>query len=430
MNMNIKTYEEAIDFLMSRLPMFSRSGKAAMKPGLGNIIALCKAMGDPQEQIKIIHVAGTNGKGTVSHLIAGMLQFSGHKVGLHTSPHYIDFRERMKVNGKLAPKSFIVDSLNEYMVEINEIKPSFFELGVALSFLYFYQQKVEYAVIEVGLGGRMDSTNIVNPVLSVITNISYDHIDILGNTLELIAGEKAGIIKQGIPCLIGETQKEIANVFNNKALAENSFIHFAEDILTTTILETDHGYTIFKISTIPDMEFSIDISGSFQVKNITTAFAAILLLEAKGVFIDLLSIKEKFLNFTWDLKYMGRWQVLSKTPLIIADSAHNEGGVDQILSLFDSPEFNKIHIVLGFVEDKDRSKILNRMPTRATYYFCNANIPRALDSAVLKKEAYNYGLHGQSYDSVMTAFLEAKKNANHQDLIFVGGSIFVVAEVL
>lgn len=430
MNNKIRTYEEALDFLMSRLPMFTKTGQSAMKPGLDNITALCKAMGNPHQHLQIIHVAGTNGKGTVSHLIAGMLQFSGYTVGLHTSPHYIDFRERMKVNGQLAPKQFIVDSLNEYMAAIDEIKPSFFELGVSMSLLYFYQQKVDFAVVEVGLGGRMDSTNIVDPMLSVITNISLDHVEILGNTLELIAAEKAGIIKPCAPCLIGERQEETTKVFKEKAFKEGSSLYFAEDILTTEITKSDYGSTGFKISTISNLEFMIDISGSFQSKNITTAFAAMHLLKNVGVCVDYQNIKEKFLNFKAEVNYMGRWQILGINPLVIADSAHNQGGVDQIISIFDSSEFENIHIVLGFVRDKDRTKILNRLPTKAKYYFCNANIPRALSSDELKEESFTYGLIGDSFKSVKDAYENAKQNAGKNDLIFIGGSIFVVAEIL
>jgi dihydrofolate synthase/folylpolyglutamate synthase len=401
-----------------------------MKPGLNNIIALCHAMGDPHHNLKIIHVAGTNGKGTVSHLIAGMLQFSGHKVGLHTSPHYIDFRERMKVDGELAPKSFIVESLNEFMDFILEIQPSFFELSVALSFLYFHKQKVDYAVVEVGLGGRLDSTNVVQPLLSVITNISFDHMEVLGHTLELIATEKAGIMKSHVPCLIGEYQNDVAHVFSLKALNLNADLYFSKDILEINITESDYGNSKFTVSSLLDIDFEIDISGAFQVKNIATAFAAVQLLEKQGTFIDYQNIKEKFTNFKMEVNYMGRWQVLGKNPLIIADSAHNEGGVDQILSLFESTEFEKMHIVLGFVRDKDRTKVLNRLPKVAKYYFCNASIPRALASNELKKEAITFGLHGEAFSSVSAAYEKAKNNANSNDLIFIGGSIFVVAEIL
>lgn len=426
-----RKFSEAETYLLQQLPMFSRVGAAALKPSLENIQALCRAIGDPQSNYKIIHVAGTNGKGTVSHLIAGILMSQGFKVGLHTSPHYKDLRERLKVNGKLPPKSFILSFLNKHKEIIDRIKPSFFEMTVAMSFAYFAKEEVDFAVVEVGLGGRLDSTNIVVPILSVITNISLDHTDLLGHTIPEIAAEKAGIIKPNVPVLIGERQEETSPVFESIALQKNALLSYAENIVSLKLEHSDLNSMSFKVTIDNNIEiFQIDISGPFQEKNISTAFAAMYLLEKQGIDINLQKVRLFFKDFRSKTKYIGRWQVIENQPLILVDSAHNIGGMHYILDQLHQMGLRQLHMVMGFVADKDREKILSSMPKNAHYYFAKANIPRGLDANVLAAEAQVIGLKGQAYSSVKEALEYAKVSASTTDLIFVGGSIFVVAEVL
>jgi dihydrofolate synthase / folylpolyglutamate synthase len=428
----IKTYSQANDYLLSKLPMFSRIGAAALKPNLDNITQLCNQLGNPQNNYKIIHIAGTNGKGTVSHLTAAMLISQGYKVGLHVSPHYRDLRERFKVDGKLAPKRFVIDFINSHSTVIEQIQPSFFEITVAMSFEYFKLCKVDYAVIEVGLGGRLDSTNIVKPILSVITNISYDHTDLLGNTLTQIAGEKAGIIKKEVPVIIGEYQSEVAEVFIAKANELDCQITFAEDVVQVGISEKDNFKTSVKgsIESVANLNFIIDLAGPFQDKNLITSLAILEFLYKKGVVKDIEKLLYKLKHFSITVNYKGRWQVLGKNPLIIADSAHNEAGLTHIIQRLKTMKKNKLHMVIGFVKDKKRVEILPKMPKDANYYFVQAQIPRALSAVDLQLEAKEFQLNGAFYPSVDEGLKAAKSNANKGDLIFVGGSIFVVAEVL
>lgn len=426
-----ETYEEVCDFLMLKLPMFTRQGPAALKPSLENIERLLAAMGNPHQKYKIVHVAGTNGKGSVSHLLAGMLASQGYKVGLHTSPHYKDLRERMKVNGQLPEKDFVINFTNQWLTLIESIQPSFFEITVAMSFEYFAREKTDFAVIEVGLGGRLDSTNVVDPLLSVITNISLDHTELLGNTIEAIAAEKAGIIKAGKPILIGERQEKTTSVFYNIAEQRRSPLTYAEDICEINIHHQDFENTMFTVR-MPGHQWKmeIDISGPFQDKNLRTAFAGLWLLEQQGIKWNLSKLKAYLKSFRSNVYYLGRWQVLNQRPMVLVDSAHNEGGMAYILAALKNHHQGRLHMVIGFVADKKRASILNALPKNASYYFTKANIPRALDPQKLKEEATEYHLRGNAYASVADAYTAARQAAKDTDLIFVGGSIFVVAEIV
>ncbi|HPN72076.1 MAG TPA: Mur ligase family protein, partial [Saprospiraceae bacterium] len=398
---SFRNYSEVESFLLEQLPMFSRVGAAALKPSLANIENLCSAIGNPQNQYKIIHVAGTNGKGTVSHLVAGMLQSQGYTVGLHTSPHYKDLRERMKINGSLSSKRFVIDFMNENITLIEEIKPSFFEITVAMSFAHFAAKKVDFAVIEVGLGGRLDSTNIVQPILSIITNISLDHTDLLGNTIEAIAAEKAGIIKPGVPVLIGEQQTETDPVFNKIAAVNSSKMFYASDLVQMEVIENSLYGMQFRSKGVFENElFQIDISGPFQKHNLTTAFAAISLLQSHQILFDVAQLKAFLASFSKKVKYIGRWQIIGKNPLVLVDSAHNEGGMNYVLDQLALLGSGQLHFVIGFVSDKDRSKILPFLPKNAHYYFTKASIPRALDPFILKEEAFSYDLKGEVFMTV------------------------------
>lgn len=430
---DIKTYKKALEYMYAQLPMFQRQGPSAYKKDLTNTIALCEKAGNPQDQVKTIHIAGTNGKGTTTHIIAAGLQAQGYKVGVYTSPHYKDFRERIKINGNYISSKYILKFINTYKNDLEEIKPSFFEMTVALAFLYFKDQNVDYAIIETGLGGRLDSTNVILPMLSVITNISFDHQNMLGDTLEAIASEKAGIIKSNIPVIIGERQSDVENVFVHKASTMQSPILFAEDYLTISLKNSDaQGFKTYDINVDGKpwiSNLTTDLCGPFQEKNIITAFYALSFL-SKTINIDTTKIIDFSPTLKSQTKYMGRWQIIDNKPLIIADSAHNEGGLKIILAELANLQYEKLHIVLGFVNDKDVSKVLDIFPKNATYYFAKANIPRGLDAKSLLETAKLRGLKGKAYISVRKALSAAKSVASTHDLIYVGGSIFVVAEVI
>ncbi len=428
----ITSYQEAQKYIFAHLPMFQRQGPVAYKKDLKNTIQLCQAAGNPQLKLKTIHIAGTNGKGTTTHIIAGGLQSQGYKVGVYTSPHYKDFRERIKINGTYISKKYVTSFIQTHYEAIEEIQPSFFEMTVALAFSYFAYKKVDFVVVETGLGGRLDSTNIIRPILSVITNISYDHQNLLGNTLEEIAFEKAGIIKNGIPVIIGEKQPEVAHVFNNKAMEAGASIYYAEDHLALEKMEYYNNHCIFKVLTdqitwIEQLES--DLMGPFQIKNMITGLFALKFLS--GIIpIDVNKLSFFFPELKKSTAYIGRWQIIDHNPLVLADSAHNEGGLRIVLAALTKMDVRKIHFVLGFVNDKDLNQILSLFPTNAAYYFAKANIPRGLESKSLQTMAEAYQLAGKAYSSVKKALGSAKKNAGKNDLIFVGGSIFVVAEVI
>jgi len=431
---NKLTYKETLDYLYTQLPMFQRVGQTAFKKDLTNIIDLTDALGKPQDTYPTLHIAGTNGKGTTAHILSAILQQSGYKVGLYTSPHYLDFRERIKVNGALASRSFVVDFVEENKDKFGKIQPSFFEITVAMAFQYFKEQKVDIAIIETGLGGRLDSTNIIKPILSVITNISFDHQQFLGDTLESIATEKAGIIKENIPIIIGEYQDSIYHVFSETAKSKNAPITCAEDIYETVDTKSSKNgfriYDIIKEGINLFSNLSIGIQGPFQAKNINTAIACLPILKEQFPNISNESIKSGLRNVCEIANYQGRWQIISESPKIILDSAHNEAGLAIVMDAISKETYKDLHIVMGMVNDKSHDKVLKFFPKDAIYYFAKADIPRGLEAEKLELIAKEFDLIGKSYSSVKNAFSAAKCNANHDDLIFVGGSIFVIAEVL
>jgi len=425
------SYQETLDFLFQQLPMFQRIGGAAFKKDLTNIRKLCADLGQPQEQFSSIHIAGTNGKGSVAHLLSAVLQAHGYKTGLYTSPHYRDFRERIKVDGEYVPEDFVVQFVEQNKASWQEIQPSFFEITVAMAFAYFAEQKVDFAVIETGLGGRLDSTNIVTPLLSVITNISFDHQEFLGDTLPEIAGEKAGIIKQGIPVVIGERQLETEPVFLAKAQAEQAPISFAEDHFSLDEISTSPSHTLFNVwheNTLLYENLSVHLSGTYQRKNVRTALQA--LTQLPDFQLEEARLRYGLQHLRRLTNFLGRWEVIGQQPTILCDSAHNEAGMRLAMEQLQQLEYNQLHIVLGVVKDKDRSKFFPLLPKDATYYFAKADIPRGLDGKVLAAEAREYGLHGKAYNSVVVALQSARQQAQPEDLIYVGGSIFVVAEVV
>ena len=403
-------YPETLEFLYQQLPIFQRIGKAAYKADLSNTISLSEFFGDPHKHFKSIHIAGTNGKGSVAHMMASALQEAGYKVGLHTSPHLKDFRERIKINGEMIPEQAVVEFVERARPIIEEIQPSFFELTVLMAFEHFKDEQVDVAVIETGMGGRLDSTNILDPELSVITNIGLDHTAFLGNDLDSIAGEKAGIIKQNTPVVIGRAQGAVRAVFVNKAQEEKAAIFFAED------------------SIVPDLE--TDLRGMRQQENARTAFVGLYLV--KGTFPDLSdsNIRSGLRKVLDNTGLQGRWQTLQGTPKVILDIAHNEDSVKALLVNLGKELYTDLHFVLGTVNDKEVDAMLELLPREAEYYFCKADIPRGMDPNVLMQKAQEHGLAGQVYPSVVEAMYAARKTAEADDLILVSGSAFVVAEVL
>lgn len=423
------TYQQTIDYLYDALPMFQSIGEKAYKKDLHNTLVLCESLGNPQHKFKSVHIAGTNGKGSSSHLLAAILQSAGYKTGLYTSPHLKNFTERIKINGTEANEQFVIDFVQKVKPLIDDIKPSFFELTTVMAFEYFAHYQVDIAVIETGLGGRLDCTNVILPEISLITNISFDHQNILGNTLPQIAFEKAGIIKPNKPVVISELQKGIAYVFQEKALQTESPIFFAtEEYEVICENKENTNITIFKNRNVFLNEINCELKGNYQEKNLAGVLKTIELL--KGYTIEKEHIKngiEKVVTLT-GLK--GRWQKLGENPLIICDTGHNEGGVTQIVAQLSTINFKQLYMVYGAVNDKDLSKILALLPKDAYYYFCKPNIPRGLDANELQSQAAEFGLKGQVIEDVLTAFEVAKKNASKDSMIFVGGSTFVVAEVL
>lgn len=390
--------------------MFQRVGAAAYRADLGNITELCNILGNPQQGLKCIHVAGTNGKGSVTHIIASVLQAQGYKVGIFVSPHYKDYRERIKINGQLISKPFVTKFVAENQERFKQVNASFFEISTAMAFAYFKAKKIDYAIIETGMGGRLDSTNIITPILSVITNISNDHAQFLGDTIAKIAVEKAGIIKPGVPVVIGETQVDTRPVFDAKAKELNCNIIFADK--QRKIIYTS------------------DLVGPYQSKNIQTAITAIKALQQQGVVIGETAIKSGLKNVCTNTNFIGRWMLMGKRPVIIFDSAHNEGGLKELKKGLKSLNYKQLHFVYGTVADKDISTILGLLPKQATYYFCKANIPRGLSAIELQEKASAHKLKGESYRSVKAAYKAALSNASAGDAVLVSGSVFVVAEVL
>ncbi|MBG6063067.1 dihydrofolate synthase/folylpolyglutamate synthase [Flavobacterium sp. CG_9.1] len=404
-------YKETTDWMFNQLPMYQLQGASAYKKDLTNAYLLIDHLQNPQEKLKCIHVAGTNGKGSTSHMLASVIQEAGYKVGLYTSPHLKDFRERIKINGIDIPEAFVTDFINKHkhFFEANDL--SFFEMTVGLAFDYFAKEKVDIAVIEVGMGGRLDATNIITPIVSVITNIGLDHTSFLGNTLDAIAFEKAGIIKLNIPVIIGEYTPETQPVFAAKAKECNSELFFAADL-------------IFE-------NYTSDLIGDYQIHNKKTVLQTIAVLNTQTAFkITPDNTKFGLLNVVKNTGLQGRWQQLSEFPKVICDTAHNKNGLEIVLNQIKKEDFNSLHIVLGVVNDKDLEEILPLFPKEANYYFCKPNIPRGLDPQILKQKAAHFDLKGEVYISVSEAYQKAIENATKSDFIYIGGSTFVVAEIL
>lgn len=428
------TYKETLEYLFAQLPMFHRIGAAAYKANLDNTYTLMNVLKQPHQKFKSIHIGGTNGKGSTSHMMAAVLQEAGYKVGLYTSPHLKDFRERIRINGKMISQQKVVDFVAKHKKHFDKIQPSFFEWTVGLAFDYFAEKKVDVAIIEVGLGGRLDSTNIIIPELSIITNISFDHTNLLGNTLEAIAGEKAGIIKTDVPCLISERAIETESVFINKAKNEAAPLFFTQDMVKVKALKQEMKkgklHLVYQ-NNISKKSLFCDLPGTYQTKNIATIYAACTLLNSLGKFkITLPSIEKALSKVTEATGLKGRWQVLNKKPLVIADTGHNEAGIKEVLKNIKLTAHKNLHIVLGVVNDKDVNTMLSLMPKKATYYFSKASIPRALDENELQLLAAKHKLKGCTFKTVKQALTAAKKIAHKDDLIFVGGSTFTVAEVV
>lgn len=427
-----KQYQETVEFLYGNLPMYHRIGALAYRKDLTNIRKLCDFLGNPQDKITTIHVAGTNGKGSTSYMLSAILQAHGLKTGLYISPHYKDFRERIRVNGEYVSKKFVIEFIEHIRAAVMDIQPSFFELAVAMGFEYFYQQKVDVAIIEVGMGGRLDSTNIITPLLSIITNISFDHTQFLGDTLPAIAGEKAGIIKPGVPVVIGETHPETQPVFDSKATEMHAPIVYADQHFQAEIVETSASHTIFDVYKDEKLQYprlSANLNGDFQVKNIQTVLQAIEVLK-ESFPLQEVNIRRGLHDLKRLTRFIGRWQVLGENPTIIADSAHNEGGIKLILKNLQDIPHQKLHFVMGVVNDKDFDEMFAMLPKDAIYYFAKADIPRGMEVKALQAKAAPFGLKGRTYASVKNALKAAKRHAKTDDLIFIGGSIFVVAEVI
>lgn len=423
----ITSFTEAMDFLYSTLPMYQRVGAIAYKKDLTNTVALCEALGNPQYSFKSVHVAGTNGKGSSSHLIASILQEAGYKTGLYTSPHLKLFTERIRVNGKEVSEDFVIGFVNRMKRVLDRVKPSFFETTVAMAFDYFALQKVDVAVVEVGLGGRLDSTNVITPVVSLITNIGYDHTDMLGDTLEKIAFEKAGIIKPGVPVVISERQGETTNVFLTRARDCNARIHFAQDDVSVNKANT--VYQVAGKGKVRISDISLPLAGNYQAKNLCGVVKVIDVLNAVGFTITDNQLKRGIENVLVNTGLKGRWQILGKQPLIICDTAHNAEGLREVVGQLAEQNYKNLYVVLGMVKEKQHDSIMHLLPQSAYYFFCQANIPRALNAQELAQKAKEFGLFGTVEPDVNRAIAKAKALARPDDLIFIGGSTFVVAEI-
>ena len=427
-------YSATLEFLYSSLPMYQRIGKAAYKSDLNTTIRLDNYFGNPHRAFKTVHIAGTNGKGSVSHMLASVMQSAGYKTGLYTSPHFIDFRERIRVNGKLVDKGYIVDFVKDNRDIIKELEPSFFEMTVAMAFLYFKRENVDVAVIETGMGGRLDSTNIITPELSVITNIGFDHTQYLGDTLEKIAAEKAGIIKHKAPVVIGQANKEVRKVFIAKAREMKSDIYFADDIYSVKKSDEDSDsekqvFNVYMDGQHVIEKLATDLLGDYQALNIITVLRVTGLMQ-KNWEINSESLRTGLGNVKSNTGFAGRWQIMRQSPLVICDAGHNYDGLRLSISQLMKMKGNKIHVVLGMVNDKDIDSMLGLFPDSAEYYFTRDGIPRAMDQEVLKEKASEYCLKGHSFSSVSDAYKSAMANANTGDIIFIGGSSFVVADFL
>ena len=423
------TYQECLDFLYSQLPMYQKYGQKALKYNLGNIQNLCEALDSPQNRFKSVHVAGTNGKGSSCHALASILQRAGYKTGLYTSPHLKDYRERIKINGNSIERQDVVKFVEDHRELIDKLQPSFFEITVALAFYYFSKHAVDIAVIEVGLGGRLDSTNIINPVVSLITNIGYDHEAILGETLAEIADEKAGIIKSQIPVVVGETDPETEQVFVTRAEKVEAPLYFSYDRFKIRVLSSspqlemevyDHGVLRY-------VELKMDLNGPYQTQNVPGVLQTVSLLNEKGFNVSDEQIRSGLANIISGTGIKGRWQQLGSSPAIICDTGHNLAAMEYIVRHLLNLTTGRLHMVLGFVNDKNIRKMLATLPSEASYYFCSASVPRSLPAQELQAQALDLGLKGVVASDPNAALAKARDRAKAEDLIFVGGSTFVVA---
>lgn len=423
-------YTEAIDYLYSRLPVFHRIGVKALKPGLGNTLLLCEALGNPQQQFTSIHVAGTNGKGSSSHMLAAIYQSAGYRVGLYTSPHLKSFTERIRLNGQPIPEAEVAHFVVRHQAHIEQIEPSFFEVTVAMAFDFFAREAVDVAIIEVGLGGRLDSTNVITPVASVITNIGYDHTDILGDTLPQIASEKAGIIKPGVPVVIGETNSETEPVFRAMADLVNAPIEFADRYYTVQdngIINERRNVLVGR-DTEPAQPFDLDLLGSYQLKNLPTVLATVSALQSLFP-VSVVAMQTGLTSVTSLTGLKGRFQTLQERPRVIADTAHNQPGLEALLETIRSIDYARLRIIIGLVADKDRSHILAVLPQNAVYYFCQAQTPRSLPAAELQLEAAELGRFGEAFTDVNAALSGALLDAAADDLLLITGSNYTIAEL-
>lgn len=422
----MSTYQDTLDYLYAKLPMYNRIGAAAIKNNLDNTLAICEHLGNPEKKYPTIHIAGTNGKGSSSHMLASIFQAAGYKTGLYTSPHLYDFRERIKVNGQMCPESFVTEFTNKVKPIIETIEPSFFEITVGMAFEYFAQEQCDIAIIETGLGGRLDSTNVIQPILSLITNIGWDHMALLGNTLPAIATEKAGIIKKDTPIVISEVIDETKLVFENAASKQHAPLYFAEDFLKFKSY-TNHWTTAhFEYDTVA---VDCDLPGKYQYKNIRGVLQCIHLLKSMGWKLEEASIQKGFTQIKSSTGLMGRWECLQESPKLFLDVAHNEHGMHALLEQLATLEYQQLHIITGMVKDKDVDAVLGLLPRDARFYFSNAHIPRAMPAVEVAEKAKAIGINGSVFENVNEAIIAANKNAHPNDLIIVMGSIFLVAEV-
>lgn len=434
------SYQDTIDYLYSRLPMYSRIGAAAIKKDLDNTLSICNFLGNPEKKFKTIHVAGTNGKGSTSHMLASIFQEAGYNTGLYTSPHLYDFRERIKVNGVMCSEDFVTSFTNKMKGLIDKIEPSFFELTVGMAFEYFAENKCDIAIIETGLGGRLDSTNVISPELSIITNIGWDHMALLGNTLPAIALEKAGIIKKETPVVISEAIPETKKVFEEKATAMEAPIYFSEDFLQLQSFQNNWQTALFEFNQplihlldaplfTKNFTVECDLPGKYQYKNLKGVLVAVQLLSQIGWKLKVPKILSALKQVKKNTGLMGRWECIQENPRVILDVAHNEHGIKALLEQLETIHYQQLHIITGMVKDKDIHAVLNLLPKNALYYFTQSHIPRALPANELAIIANEIGILGSTHENVNTAITEATKNANPNDLIIVIGSIFLVAEV-
>ena len=425
-------YQQTIEYLFTRLPMFSRLGANAIKKDITNTVLLCESLNNPQEEFESVHIAGTNGKGSVSHMLAAILQTAGYKTGLYTSPHLKDFRERIKINGEMIAKDFVVEFVKSMQSDIEEMNPSFFEITVAMAFDYFAKEKVDIAVVEVGLGGRLDSTNIITPQVSVITNISWDHMNILGDTIEKIAFEKAGIIKENIPVVIGESSPETKPIFQETASLRNASIIFADELRYVSGWKYEKTRLSVEMANLVKDEhhiYQLDLIGYYQTKNLITVLETVAQLRLKDWKITQSHVEKALKQVKKINGLHGRWEVIHQHPMIVLDVGHNAEGIRQIAAQIELTDYRELHIIIGMVKDKEIQNVLPLLPKEATYYFTRATIPRAIPEHELQQQGAVLQLNGNHYPDVNTALENARQNASKEDLILICGSVFVVGEV-